>query len=129
MIGLDTNVLIRYLTRDDEHQWMQAVEIIQKNEQCFVTNIVLCEIVWVLRGKPYNVNKDEILTTIETMLQSPVFEFEHRSIVYQALQRTKRGRADFSDYLIGALAHQAGCNKTVTFDRKLQAEEEFHCLG
>jgi predicted nucleic-acid-binding protein len=108
---------------------MQAVEIIQKNEQCFVTNIVLCEIVWVLRGKPYNFNKDEILTTIETMLQSPVFEFEHRSIVYQALQRTKRGRADFSDYLIGALAHQAGCNKTVTFDRKLQAEEEFHCLG
>ncbi|MCU0536095.1 MAG: type II toxin-antitoxin system VapC family toxin [Hydrococcus sp. Prado102] len=129
MLGLDTNVLIRYLTRDDEHQWMQAVKLIQKEERCFVTNIVLCEIVWVLRGKPYHFNKDEILTTLETMLQSPIFEFENRSVVYQALQRTKQGRADFSDYLIGALAHQAGCSQTVTFDRKLREEQGFHCLG
>jgi predicted nucleic-acid-binding protein len=129
VLGLDTNVLIRYLTRDDEHQWMQAVKLIQKEERCFVTNIVLCEIVWVLRGKPYHFNKDEILTTLETMLQSPIFEFENRSVVYQALQRTKQGRADFSDYLIGALAHQAGCSQTVTFDRKLREEQGFHCLG
>ncbi|MBF2021626.1 MAG: hypothetical protein IGR93_16395 [Hydrococcus sp. C42_A2020_068] len=59
--------------------------------------------VWVLKGKPYKFGKDEILKTIETMLQSPAFEFENRSAVYQAVQRTKQGQTDFFDYLIGAI--------------------------
>jgi len=62
------------------------------------------------------------------MLQSPVFEFENRPIVYQALQRTKQGKADFSDYLIGALCHQAGCEETATFDRKLRNESGFEVI-
>jgi predicted nucleic-acid-binding protein len=62
------------------------------------------------------------------MLQSPVFEFENRSAVYQALQRAKQGRGDFSDYLIGATAQQAGCQETLTFDRKLKGERGFRCF-
>ena len=62
------------------------------------------------------------------MLRSPTFEFENRSAVYQALQRTKKGRADFSDYLIEAIASQAGCTETASFDRKLRGEEGFRCL-
>lgn len=50
MIGLDTNVLVRYLTRDHEQQWRRAAAIIQQSRPCFITNIVLCELVWVLRG-------------------------------------------------------------------------------
>lgn len=57
------------------------------------------------------------------MLQSAVLEFENRSAVYQALQRTKQGRGDFSDYLIRAIAQQAGCTETVTFDQKLRREK------
>lgn len=129
MIGLDTNILIRYLTKDNEAQWQQATQIIQSNQQCFIANIVLCEIVWVLRGKPYQFSKDEILATLEAMLQSPTFEFENRSAVYQAIQRTKKGRADFSDYLIGMIALQAGSCQTVTFDRKLKNEKGFRCLS
>ena len=53
MIGLDTNILVRYLTRDDEQQWRQATDLIQQNQPCFITNIVLCELVWVLRGVNY----------------------------------------------------------------------------
>ena len=87
MIGLDTNVLIRYLTRDDERQWQQASELLSSEQQCFIANVVLCEMVWVLRGNPYKFGKDEILNTLETMLQSAIFEFENRSAVYQALQR------------------------------------------
>lgn len=128
MIGLDTNVLVRYLTKDDEAQWQQARQLIESGEQFFVANIVLCEIVWVLRGKPYQYNKEEILETLEEMLHSPAFEFENRSCVYQALQRAKKGRADFSDYLIGALARTTGCQETVTFDRKLKDEKGFRCL-
>jgi predicted nucleic-acid-binding protein len=62
------------------------------------------------------------------MVQSSGFEFEDRSVVYQALQRTKKGQADFSDYLIGAITRQIGCTETVTFDQKLRGEQGFHCL-
>ncbi|HCF30315.1 MAG TPA: twitching motility protein PilT, partial [Cyanobacteria bacterium UBA11049] len=50
--GLDTNVLVRYLIRDDESQWQQASELIESGQLCFVANIVLCELVWVLIGNP-----------------------------------------------------------------------------
>jgi predicted nucleic-acid-binding protein len=125
VIGLDTNILVRYLTKDDEKQWMQAAEIIEAGEQCFIPNIVLCELVWVLRGKPYQFSKEEISNTIELMLQCSVFELENRSVVYQALQRFKQGSADFSDYLIGAIAQDSGCSSTATFDRKLRNEKGF----
>lgn len=128
MIGLDTNVLIRYLTKDELDQWKEASKIIQENQPCFISNIVLCEVVWVLRGRPYQFGKDEIVAILEMMVQSSGFEFENRSVVYQALQRTKQGQADFSDYLIGAIAQQAGCTETVTFDRKLREDKGFRCL-
>lgn len=129
MIGLDTNVLIRYLTRDDERQWQQAAELIEGEKHCFIANIVLCEMVWVLRGNPYKFAKDEILKTLEVMLQSTIFEFENRSVVYQALQHDRQGRGDFSDYLIGAIARQVGCDEMATFDRKLQGEKGFNYLS
>ena len=128
MIGLDTNILIRYFTRDDEEQCQQATELIQASEKYFITNIVLCEMVWVLKGEPYKFSKGDILETIEAMLHSPTFEFENTSAVYQALQRTREGRADFSDYLIEAIARQAGCLQTASFDKKLRGEEGFRCL-
>ena len=128
MVGLDTNVLVRYLTRDDESQWQQACLVIESGQLCFVAHIVLCELVWVLRGNPYKFAKEEILSTLEMMRQSPAFEFENCSAVYQALQRAKQGRADFSDYLIGAIATYASCQETVSFDRKLKGERGFRCF-
>jgi predicted nucleic-acid-binding protein len=62
------------------------------------------------------------------MLHSAAFEFESRSTVDQALQSYKHGKADFSDYLIGVIARQAGCTETVSFDSKLKAEKGFRCL-
>ncbi|MBD2605712.1 type II toxin-antitoxin system VapC family toxin [Scytonema hofmannii FACHB-248] len=129
MIGVDTNILVRYLTKDDEQQWQKAVEIIEGGEQCFIANIVLCELVWVLRGKPYEFSRAEIGKTIEMMLQCPVFELENSSLVYQALHRFQQGKADFSDYLIGAIAQQLGCSKIVTFDRKLADNKGFKLLS
>jgi predicted nucleic-acid-binding protein len=119
MIGLDTKILVRYLTRDDEHQWQQAATIIQQTQPCFVTNIVLCELVWVLRGATYGFHKDEIIHVLEAMLHSAAFEFENRAMADQALGRYKQGKANFSDYLIGAVARQSGCTETVSFDGKL----------
>jgi predicted nucleic-acid-binding protein len=128
MIGLDTNILVRYLTKDDEQQWQQTVTFIQQSQPCFITNIVLCELVWVLRGKNYGFHKDAIISVLEAMLHSAAFEFENRSTVDQALQRYKQGKADFSDYLIGAVCRQAGCTETVSFDGKLEGERGFKYL-
>ena len=128
MIGLDTNILVRYLTRDDEQQWQQAASTIQRNQPCFVTNIVLCEVVWVLRGTTYGFRKAEIIKVLEAMFHSAAFEFENRSTVDQALQRYKQGKADFSDYLIGAVSQQVGCTKTWSFDSKLKGERNFRVL-
>ena len=128
MIGLDTNILVRYLTRDDEQQWQQAAALIQQNQPCFMANIVLCELVWVLRGANYRFQKDEIVSVLEAMLHSAAFEFENRSTLDQALQRYKQGKADFSDYLIGTVSRQAGCTETASFDGKLKGEKGFRCL-
>lgn len=59
------------------------------------------------------------------MFASSTFQLENRSAVYQALQRMKLGKADFSDYLIGAIAYQAQCFNTYSFDRKLLGEKGF----
>jgi len=58
MIALDTNILVRYLTQDDEQQWQQAVTLIQENQPCFIANIVVCELVWVLRRGNYGFSKE-----------------------------------------------------------------------
>jgi len=128
MIGLDTNILVRYLTRDDEPQWQQASEVIQQNQPCFIANIVLCELVWVLKGTNYRFQKAEVIDVLEAMLHSTAFDFESRSTLDQALQQYKQGKADFSDYLIGAISRQAGCTETVSFDGKLKGERGFQCL-
>jgi predicted nucleic-acid-binding protein len=128
LIGLDTNVVVRYLTRDDEAQWQKALEIINQSESCFICNVVLCEIVWVLKGKPYKYSQAEIMRTLELMLQSPKFEFENKSIIYQAINLTKQEKADFADYLIGVVNQHHGCMNTVTFDRKLKTAKKFEVL-
>ena len=127
-IGIDTNVLVRYLTKDDEKQWIAAVKIIESGEVCFLTNIVLCKLFWVLRGKAYKYQKEAILKVIFAMLRSPTFEFEDRSTVYQAVTRAKNGQADFADYLIGAIALNRNCREVVSFDRKLERAIGFRIL-
>ena len=129
MIGLDTNILARYFTRDDETQWQQVVDLLNSGETFFIPYIVLCELVWLLQGKRYAYAKLEILQLVETMLHTPEFEFESRSVIYQAIQLTRQGRADFSDYLIGILAQNQGCRETVTFDQKLREQPGFCILG
>lgn len=128
VIGLDTNVLVRYLTKDDEVQWKRAVEIINNAESCFISNIVLCEMVWVLRGKPYKYPQSEILKIIELLLQSSKLEFVNRTVIYQALKLNKLGKADFADYLIGAVNHFHECSTTVTFAQKLKGDKWYQLL-
>jgi predicted nucleic-acid-binding protein len=129
MIGLDTNILVRYLTRDDEAQYQLAFALIAGSELLFITNVVLCELIWVLESKSYRFTRAEIISTLERMLRTPSFEFEQRSLIYQAIQKTQQGQADFSDYLIGVIHGNQGCRETVSFDRKLKGQPGFRLLG
>ncbi|WP_036483109.1 PIN domain-containing protein [Myxosarcina sp. GI1] len=120
--------LIAIAKCDDETQWRKAVEIIDRAESCFICNVVLCEIFWVLKGKPYKYSSAEIMRTLELILQSPKFEFENKSVIYQAISLARQGTADFAAYLIGAINHHYKGDRTVTFDRQLKTVKRFEVL-
>ncbi len=132
MIGLDTNVLVRYLTRDDEAQWRIATDLIsgtvEAGETCLINNIVLCELVWVLRSR-YKVSRTDLIDTLERLLRVSNFVFENKLAIQRAVLQMKQGNADFSDYLIVELNQQQGCTETVTFDAKLRGLEQVRSLS
>ena len=119
MIGLDTNVLLRYLVQDDPTQSPKATEIIErrgtKEDPCFVSLVSILEIVWVL-GSLYKRTRGEIADHIEMILAADTLEVQNEQEVYQAVIALRNGSGTFEDALIGALGAWWGCSETVTFD-------------
>ena len=132
MRGLDTNVLVRYITADDADQTPKAKAIIEQAEDngelLHINTIVLCELCWTLRGKQYQYDRPSIAAVIELLLGTAVFEIQNRDLVQRAMIDYRLGKADFSDYLIGYQNRSVGCGDTVTFDRKLQHQEGFNLI-
>jgi len=128
MKGLDTNVLVRYLVKDDRKQAEKASAFIRKataaGDRCFINHIVLCELVWVL-DSAYGYAKKEIADVLEKILVTRQFEIEAKDIIRQAIHDYRRGNGDISDYLIGRINHVKGCDVTVTFDRALKNNPGF----
>jgi predicted nucleic-acid-binding protein len=128
MKGLDTNVLVRFLVRDDKEQAGKASVYIQKviasGEQCLINHIVLCELSWVLESA-YGYRKQEIADVMEKILITKQFEVELRDTVRQAISEYTHGTGDLADYLIGRINHLNGCNVTATFDRALRNSKSF----
>ena len=123
MIGLDTNVVVRYVTHDDPDQTTAAVALMNSLTQDapgFVSLIVIVELVWVLEAA-YRFRKAEIIQVIEALLRSKELVLERADIVAQALRKFASGNADFADCLIERLGHAAECPHTVTFDRNASA--------
>jgi predicted nucleic-acid-binding protein len=119
MIGLDTNIVVRYLTHDDAAQTAAAVRVIDALSQDspgFLSLIVIAELVWVLEVS-YRFHKNEIERVLETLLRSKELVIERAEIVAQALRKFSAGRADFADCLIEHCGHAAGCQSTLTFDQ------------
>ena len=104
MIGLDTNVLVRYLTQDDAAQARKADAVINdavaRRERCVIGPVVLCELVWVLR-EAYDTPKDQLLTTLERILATQQFEIVEKDRMREAFEAFRTGRADFADCVIG----------------------------
>lgn len=119
MIGLDSNVLVRYLAQDDVAQAARASRLIERElterSPGFISLIVLVETCWVLK-RLYGITPAEIVETVRDLLDARQLVIENRSAVTRTLTRTKSG--DIADGLIAEIAHQAGCTRIVTFDRK-----------
>jgi predicted nucleic-acid-binding protein len=121
MIGLDTNILVRYLAQDDPVQSAKATEIIERRlteeNPGFISIVAIVETVWVLE-RAYRLSAYEIAAAIERSLQADVLVVENEQQVFTAMIALKDGRGSFVDALIGALSEKAGCLRTLTFDRK-----------
>ena len=123
MIGLDTNVLVRYLAQDEAGQAALATRLFERQlsavEPGFISLVVLAELCWVLK-RLYGANPGELVETVEDMLRLPQFHLEQREVVQAAVvdAKTAKGRrVGFVDAIIAALALAEGCTHTLTFDK------------
>jgi len=128
MIGLDTNVLVRYFTQDDPAQSRQATQIIERRlteeKPGFISLVTMAETVWVL-DRTYEMSNHEIASVVERMLQADTLSVQNEQEVFSAMIALKKGAASFSDALISALGTWFGCAYTLTFDRKATRLEGF----
>jgi predicted nucleic-acid-binding protein len=120
MIGLDTNVLVRYLAQDDPVESPLATDIIEfrltEGNPGFISVVAMVETVWVL-DRAYGLANDEIAAALERMLQADTLVVENEQQVFTATIALKEGGGSFADALIGALGIKAGCSRTLTFDQ------------
>ena len=120
MIGIDTNVVVRYLTKDDPIQTTLAVKTIRSltpDEPGFISLVTIAELTWVLETC-YRFDKVELVEVLDTLVASQEVKLERAEVVSQALRMFAAGTADFSDYLIERSGHAAGCMYTFTFDQE-----------
>jgi predicted nucleic-acid-binding protein len=121
MIGVDTNVLVRFLVRDDQPQFEKARRLIRREvevgQPVLVSLPVLLETEWVLRSR-YELPKSDLLRAFSALLDAAEVSFEDEPSVEQALYLWKDSTAEFADCLIGARNRALGCSVTATFDTK-----------
>lgn len=119
MIGLDTNVLVRYVAQDDlkqSHQATRLIESLTSDSPGYVSLVSVVELVWVLSGC-YAASRDDIAGVLETLLRAKELVIADADVVWKALRLFKQTKADFADCLIERCATTAGCDHTATFDR------------
>ena len=122
MIGLDTNVLLRYLVQDDARQFARARRLIESgstaDDPAWISLIVTAELVWALRTH-YGFARGQIAEVIERLLNAAEVRFEREHLVDEAVAIYRGGRADLADALIVLVNRENGCEATASFDRKL----------
>ena len=131
MIGLDTNVVVRFLTQDDPVQGPESQALIAGLTEAapgFIAREVMIETVWVLE-RAYGLPRNRIARTLEGLLGAQDLVVEAAERVALALDRYRKGGAGFSDQMIALAAEAAGCRDTVTFDRKAAAHPGMRLIG
>jgi predicted nucleic-acid-binding protein len=132
MIGLDTNVLVRYLAQDDRIQSPLATKFLEGSlsldEPGFVATVVLAELVWVLESN-YQFGREQITNLLDALLRAQQLKFQDPDSASQALRDFRTSKADYVDCLIQRLGSGAGCDHTVTFDRTASRINGMRLLG
>jgi predicted nucleic-acid-binding protein len=119
MIGLDTNVLVRYIMQDDARQSPLAtrlVESLSAESPGFVSLVSVVELAWVL-GSAYGLDRGQLVEALEGLLRTKEIVVDRAETVWKALRIFQNANADLADCLIERTAASAGCDKTMTFDR------------
>jgi predicted nucleic-acid-binding protein len=121
MIGIDTNILVRYLTNDDTEQCNQVIRLFEQysghESSIYINNIVLCELVWVLE-KGYKYKIDQIAAALKLILQTPEFAFDnHQLLTRSVIEYERSSVADLSDIIITLTNNNNGCSATYSFDK------------
>ena len=131
MIGVDTNILLRFALRDDRSQSPKAVAFLRspgrRSDPVLINPVVLVEFVWTLSRRE-RLSKDDILEILDLLTSSEDIVYSDEPLVTSCIERWRNGKADLPDYLIAALNLQAGAGTTVTFDRDASAETGFTLL-
>ena len=121
MIGIDTNILVRYIVQDDQEQARLATSILEgelsEKAQGLVSAVVLCELVWVLR-RAYGYEKEQIVEVLRSLMSSSDLMVDRVDDAWRALREYETGSADFSDYYIGQMNRTLHAETTYTLDRK-----------
>ena len=125
MIGLDTNVVVRFLVRDDESQFRRAQSFIrraaERGERFHVSEPVLCEVAWVL-DRAYGFSRARTSEALRALLEAEHLDFRDSSLLARAVDAYAAGKGGFADYVIRELAREAGCESIATFDEALLRE-------
>nr|WP_315191554.1 type II toxin-antitoxin system VapC family toxin [uncultured Albidiferax sp.] len=123
MVGLDTNVLVRYLAQDDAKQAAIATRLIERelsaSQPGFISLVVLVELCWVLK-RLYAATEAELVTTVDDLLGAAQFQVERRAVVQattQSMGSAPHGKAGFTDMLVAQIAKAEGCAHTLSFDK------------
>jgi predicted nucleic-acid-binding protein len=119
MIGLDTNVLVRYIAQDDALQSPIASEIFDKfsvENSGFITTVALVEFVWVMQSC-YQASKTEVVTILKMLCRTRELKIENADTAIAAITVFEASKGDFADCMLERAAHKAGCQYTVTFDK------------
>ena len=130
MIGLDSNVLLRYFTQDDPIQSLKSTSIIEGltvQNPGFVSHVVLAETAWVLQ-RTYKISSVDVAVSIIGLLQAASLVVQDEEAVVEALHASNESRGTFADALIGILSSRAGCTKTLTFDKRSMRLPGFELL-
>ena len=117
MIAIDTNVLLRLITRDDAGQHRRADALVRRQRKpVFLGTLVLAEAAWVL-ARRYRYRREEIVSAIEALLSSKMFKLEQPTLIEEALRIYRAGPIGFSDALVALAAQEHDAGPIFTFDK------------
>lgn len=131
MKGIDTNILVRLLTKDDEFQAKKVYNIFKKteidDEELFVSLLVVLELIWVL-DSVYHILRVDILDSLADLLLMPILKFECQSLLHTFILKSRENNYDLADLLIAYSGKAQGCETIITFDKKASKSNLFELV-